>query len=316
MGIFAIIAIGFAGTMAGALHTQVTTRARNAATHLATQQVEQVRGMAYDQVGTQGGNPAGSLEPERPETVGTTDFLVRTTVEYVDDPVPSAFRTYANYKRLTVVVADPDSGVSLARMRTIIAPPTQPSLTQAVVQAKVTEMDGITAIPGVGIGLSGGPSGIRSGTTDAAGETTFAALLPTDGGSPYEIAVTGLPAGWTVIADDLLPANTVTEALATQTVVVRLRAYRDAALDISLTAGGAPFLGASSVTIASDDWGTETFPVSGGHLAVDAVAGRPVMSGVDYDITASSGLLTGTAEASPSAELPAPNVTIELGLLP
>ena len=316
MGIFAIIAIGFAGTMAGALRTQITTRARTTATQLATQQVEEVRSLAYDQVGTVGGNPSGTLPAERTETVDTSEFVVRTVVEYVDDPVPSAFRTYANYKRLTVVVADPDSGASLARMRTIIAPPTQPSLTRAVVQAKVTELDKITALAGVGIRISGGPSGAQQGSTDDAGEATFAALLPTDGGLPYEIEVTGLPAGWTIVPEDLLPANAETQALATQTVVVRLRAYRVASFDVQLTSGGAPFVGPASVTISSDDWGSETFAVAGGQLAVSSVAGRTVMSGADYDVTATAGFLSGSAQASPSPAFPTADVVVDLEVAP
>jgi prepilin-type N-terminal cleavage/methylation domain-containing protein len=130
LGIFAVLAIGFASTMATSLSAQVRSRQRATANQLATQQVEQARTLAYDDVGTVGGNPVGTLQPSSTVAVGTATYEVRTAVELVADRVDTAFATQADYKRLTVTVALPGRSTTLARLRTLIAPPTQPSLTR------------------------------------------------------------------------------------------------------------------------------------------------------------------------------------------
>jgi type II secretory pathway pseudopilin PulG len=285
MGIFAVLAVGFAATMASSLHAQVTSRLRATANQLATEQVEQARTLSYDEVGTTDGNPVGTLAAERDVPVGTTTYHVQTDVVLVDDPVPGAFRTYADYKRLVVNVTRSGSTTSLARLRTVIAPPTQPSLTKAVVQAEVVDATDLTkGVPGVSVRLSGGPSAARTGLTDARGYAVFPTLLPTPASGPtssYRIDVTALPAPWAIVGADQLPAEVAGPALATQTKVLRLRVVRQVPVQLAVQgAGGAPYPGPATVTITSSR-GMASYPVTGG-----SVGPIQLWSGTSYAIAA------------------------------
>jgi type II secretory pathway pseudopilin PulG len=284
LGIFAVLAIGFASTMATSLSAQVRSRQRATANQLATQQVEQARTLAYDDVGTVGGNPVGTLQPSSTVAVGTATYEVRTAVELVADRVDTAFATQADYKRLTVTVTLPGRSTTLARLRTLIAPPTQPSLTKAIVQAEVVDsQDSNAGVAGVTVQLSG-PSGLRTGVTDQRGYVIFPALPPTEAGETYAIAATSVPAPWQLFDADQVAEEVAGPALATQTKVLRLRLSRPVPVHLELRdTNGAAFATPSNVTVTSSRGPATSYSTTTG-----IVGPIDLWSGVTYTVAASS----------------------------
>lgn len=60
-------------------------KARAAATSVATSQLEYVRSLSYDAVGTLGGIPAGNIPQYATTTMDGSTFVTRTFIEYIDD---------------------------------------------------------------------------------------------------------------------------------------------------------------------------------------------------------------------------------------
>lgn len=59
---------------------------REAAASVLDRQIEIIRNLAYEKVGTAGGVPAGIISPEQTVAFGDLKFLVKTTVRNIDDP--------------------------------------------------------------------------------------------------------------------------------------------------------------------------------------------------------------------------------------
>ena len=81
----------------------LTSDTRSLMDQVATQQIETIRGMQYQDVGTVGGQPAGVLPASETKTVQGKPFLIVREVTYIQDssysgPFP------ANYRRATVKV--------------------------------------------------------------------------------------------------------------------------------------------------------------------------------------------------------------------
>ena len=81
----------------------LTSDTRSVMDQIASQQIETIRGMQFQDVGTVGGQPAGVLPTSETKTVGNRSFLIVREVSYIQDssyngPFP------ANYRRATVKV--------------------------------------------------------------------------------------------------------------------------------------------------------------------------------------------------------------------
>ena len=75
----------------------------------ANREIEKIRALPYDQVGTVGGNPAGGLLDDTTTAVEGVSVRVQTEVMYIEDPAyaaqPANQRPFpANYRRATVIV--------------------------------------------------------------------------------------------------------------------------------------------------------------------------------------------------------------------
>src|SRR4051812_9527701 len=98
MAVFAILATAFAATLSASLRSLALSRARTTAEQLASSQLEEMRRVAYTDLGTVGGNPPGVVTPTKTVTTGTQSLTMATTISYVNDPAPSAKETGADYK--------------------------------------------------------------------------------------------------------------------------------------------------------------------------------------------------------------------------
>jgi prepilin-type N-terminal cleavage/methylation domain-containing protein len=84
------------------------SRVRILATALASEKMEEIRNLSYDDIGTIGGIPTGVLEQSTSELVQGQTFVIETTVIYIDDPFDSQAPTdviSTDYKRIRVAVS-------------------------------------------------------------------------------------------------------------------------------------------------------------------------------------------------------------------
>jgi hypothetical protein len=83
-------------------------RARIAARHLAQEKTEFIRNLPYDDVGTVGGIPPGTLPQEETVKVNGLNYIVYTSIVYIDDPfdglVPNDLLP-TDYKRVRIDVS-------------------------------------------------------------------------------------------------------------------------------------------------------------------------------------------------------------------
>ncbi len=86
VGIFSMIGLMFAQTFALATAHVADARTRSGAIAVATQQMEQLRNLSYDDVAVQGGVPNGTIDPDQYVTLGAKEYRVITDIRYVDDP--------------------------------------------------------------------------------------------------------------------------------------------------------------------------------------------------------------------------------------
>ncbi|HWH16526.1 MAG TPA: carboxypeptidase-like regulatory domain-containing protein [Candidatus Paceibacterota bacterium] len=104
-----IVFVALLGLLRASLLVSSSAKAKAGATTVATTQLEYLRSLAYDDVGTVGGIPAGSVPQFATTTLNDIPYSVRTFVQYVDDPKDGLAGADSNgittdYKRTRVTV--------------------------------------------------------------------------------------------------------------------------------------------------------------------------------------------------------------------
>ena len=104
-----IIFTALIGLLRSSLQVASLAKTRSIATAIAQSQMEYIRSVSYDQVGTVGGIPAGPVAQNATTTMNGINFPVRTFIEYVDDPADGIGAADTNgittdYKRIKVSV--------------------------------------------------------------------------------------------------------------------------------------------------------------------------------------------------------------------
>ncbi|RJR15450.1 prepilin-type N-terminal cleavage/methylation domain-containing protein [Candidatus Microgenomates bacterium] len=111
-----VVAVGVLGMFFAAIAfilQQVLTnvaesRVRATALSLGQTQMETIRNLPYDDVGTVGGIPSGPLPQEEVKTINSLDFTITTSIIYIDDPfdqLTPADPVNNDYKRVRVEVS-------------------------------------------------------------------------------------------------------------------------------------------------------------------------------------------------------------------
>jgi hypothetical protein len=119
-----IVFMGIFGLIRASLQLSGLAKLKAAATEIAESQMEYIRSLEYDEVGTMGGIPAGSISQHASTTNAGLVFDVRTYIIYVDDPADGegaadATGITTDYKLAKVVVSY-EAG-SIARDVTLIS---------------------------------------------------------------------------------------------------------------------------------------------------------------------------------------------------
>lgn len=81
-----ILFLALFGVLRASLMLSAFAKAKAAATEIASTQMEYMRGISYDALGTVGGIPAGTIQQYATSTVDGVPYTVHTFVEYADDP--------------------------------------------------------------------------------------------------------------------------------------------------------------------------------------------------------------------------------------
>ncbi len=86
MAIFSILAHSVFTLITSSFELVSFNRARITARHLAQEKIEFIRNLPYDEVGTSGGVPAGTLAQEENVERNKLSFTIKTAIVYVDNP--------------------------------------------------------------------------------------------------------------------------------------------------------------------------------------------------------------------------------------
>lgn len=86
IGLFGAIFVGVIGGIRIALETTYATRAHATATALAQEQIEYMRSLSYEDIGTTAGIPNGVIPQTQERRVNGISFRIENLVRYVDDP--------------------------------------------------------------------------------------------------------------------------------------------------------------------------------------------------------------------------------------
>lgn len=272
MAILAILVVPISGLLLTSLHTSGQARERSAADALAQAQVESVRALPYTQVGVSGGNPSGALARRAAKTLPSGEAVnVAVSVGFVNDPVPTAYVTDADYKRIVVTVTRASDGVQLAQKTTYVSAGSAPPFSGTTwVQIRRQVVDAVTTrpLPGATVALSGGPSGTtRSDTTDGAGGVLFPALDSSSANPPPAYLLATTLTGYAVFPDDLPPS--LPESIPASPGLVSsgtIRMYLPVSLTVSVLAStGAPYTGGATVSVDSSRCGVATVSIPAGQ---------------------------------------------------
>lgn len=102
-----IVFLALLGLLRASLLISSSSKAKAGATAIATSQMEYIRSLSYDSVGTVGGIPTGPVEQYATTTMNGIPYGIRTLIQYVDDPKDGSGAADTNgiptdYKRVRV----------------------------------------------------------------------------------------------------------------------------------------------------------------------------------------------------------------------
>jgi len=106
--LFSLVSAVFLQTYSIGTHAIIESKIRLGAIELANDKMEAVHGLAYDDIGTESGIPAGTLKEYETVSSSGHGYTVHTTVQYADDPFDGTSPDDAipnDYKRVRIEVS-------------------------------------------------------------------------------------------------------------------------------------------------------------------------------------------------------------------
>lgn len=129
-GLMLVVFVGFVGAFKLSVEAVSNNKARAGAIALANERLEYIRSLAYNDIGTLGGIPAGALDQSATTTLNDVLYTRRTFISYEDDPGDGTGGADQNgvtvdYKAAKVSVSwNSRQGTRTVTMATRISPPT------------------------------------------------------------------------------------------------------------------------------------------------------------------------------------------------
>ena len=165
MTIFIIASTALSDVLTSSVNAHGFALQQTLAQEAADAQIENIRALPYDSVGTSGGNPPGSIAvTQSTASVGVTGLAgtISTDVNYVGDGVPGGYNQLTNYKQVIVKVTRNSDSRQLAAEMTYIAPPARApygGINQVALGVNVLDVGtGLGPLTNVPIALQTGPS--------------------------------------------------------------------------------------------------------------------------------------------------------------
>jgi prepilin-type N-terminal cleavage/methylation domain-containing protein len=292
--VLAIVAGAITQGFASSGATIGRSRVDTAASTLASARLDQAQRLAYEDLGTVGGNPPGVFVASETRTVSGTSYTVDTRVEYVDDPALGQPRTYVNYKKVTVTVTPEVANPRPITETTVISPPSFGAIAGKAT-AVITVLDSLTNEPldNVAVTIDGSTSASRTGRTDANGNVVFAGLepsatSPTDPKYRYQASASFSPY---VTHPDTLPATIRQHLAASQTWNATIQMFKPSEIVVNLYDNNTPIdtYADVKVTLPAPSTQVETHSgYTGGFLFTTVATGliEPSSSATIVDVTA------------------------------
>ena len=267
MSLFLIAGTALSDVLASSATSHGFTVDQTLGQEAADAQIEDVRALPYDSVGTTNGNPPGSVAPsETAASIGVTGLAakVTTSIHFVGDGVPDGYNSTTNYKQVVVSVIRNSDNRNLATESTYIAPPTRApygGISQVALGVNVTDVGDNQPVSGVSIALQTGPSAPRNDTTDTNGGVLFAGMTanPSSGPTAYYNVVPTLPAGYVEMSGDVKQAQLGPG----QITNLSIRVYQPATIYVHLTSGGSDYTGNATVTVTPKSGTAQNYSVGG-----------------------------------------------------
>jgi Carboxypeptidase regulatory-like domain len=291
MTLFLVVGTAMADVLSSSATSHGFTMDQTLGQEAADAQIEDVRALPYDSVGTTSGNPPGSVAPTQSATaVGITGLAatVTTSIHFVGDGIPSGYNSTTNYKQVVVSVTRTSDGRNLATESTYIAPPTRApygGISQVALGVIATDIGDNQPVPGVPIALQTGPSAPRSDTTDTNGGVLFAGMTanPTSGSTMYYNVVPTIPPGYLEMPGDVKQAHLGPG----QITNLSIRLYQPATIYVNLTTGGSTaYTGNATVTVTPASGTPQTYSVGGDPGGAYSIPN--IIPNSTYTVTASN----------------------------
>jgi type II secretory pathway pseudopilin PulG len=291
--LFLCVSAPLVGVLLASAAQQKLSRERTLAAQAAQTAIESIRSLPYTSVGTQNGNPAGTVASTLAATqlgIPGLDATVTTRISFMDDAPSTSYRTRADYKRVVVTVVRNADSKRLTQDVTYVAPPgggTYAGQNEGIVLAQVIDGALNTPVVGAGVTLSGGPTPSRTDTTDASGSVVFPALLPTSPALDH-YDVTATMTGYATMREDAPPGSAArTTIVGGQTFQTIIRVYKPSTITVvPRNADGTAYVGQATATISSSR-GTQSFSFTGGTFSLappQTLAGEPIVPNVQYTV--------------------------------
>lgn len=311
--LFLCVSAPLVGVLLASVAQQKLSRERTLATQAAQTAIESIRALPYNSVGTQSGNPAGTVASTQQASqfgIFGLDATVTTRISFMDDAPSTSYRTRADYKRVVVTVTRNGDSRRLTQDVTYVAPPgggTYAGQNEGIVLTQLIDVALNTPVVGASVTLSGGPTTARTDTTDTSGSVVFPALLPTNA-SLNHYDVTAALGGYATMREDTPPGSAArTTIVGGQTFQTIIRLYKPSTIYVvPRNADGTAYTGQATVTISSSR-GTQSFSFSGGQLTLappQTLAGEPIVPNVQYTVrvlAANGATTTATTQPVPTA---------------
>ena len=183
--LFLCVSAPLIGVLLASVAQQKLSHERTLAAQTAQTAIESIRSLPYSSIGTQTGNPAGTVPSTQTASqfgISGLDATVTTRISFMDDAPATSYRTRADYKKVVVTVVRNADSKQLAQDVTYVAPPganATAGQSQGIVIAQIIDFALNTPLVGANVTLSAGPTPSRTDLTDASGTAVFPALLPT-----------------------------------------------------------------------------------------------------------------------------------------
>ncbi len=270
--ILGIIAAPLSAVLVSSRALAGIARERTAADQLAQTAIETMRTLSYTQVGIVGGNPDGTLAASTSTLLPSGEAVtIATSVKWVNDSIPGAYVTNADYKKVTLTVTRDSDGQQLAQKTTLVASASAPPLSgTSWVQVKRTVVDAVTqtVLQGASVHLTGGPTAEdRTDTSDAAGVVDFPALDSSSIIPPPDYTLTSTLSGYLVFPDDIAPGSgSLIPATPGLSSVNTIRMYKPGiSLVVNVqTNAGVAYTSGATISIDSSRCGLQTVSIPSG----------------------------------------------------